>query len=77
MARCAQNARNQANSTVVCRQGSQKLAALRDRQEEMLRLHGLGTYTDDQIMAMLQSQHENGSGSGSGAAEDDESGDDD
>ncbi|GJX48308.1 hypothetical protein Tco_0273498 [Tanacetum coccineum] len=74
MARCAQNAQNQAKSTVVCRQVSRTLAALRDRQmqsfatqeypsliqtffdthtvgdEEMLRLQGLGTYTDDQIM---------------------------
>ncbi|GKA87093.1 hypothetical protein Tco_0808804 [Tanacetum coccineum] len=32
MARSAQNAKNQAKSTVVCRQGSRKLAALRDRQ---------------------------------------------
>ncbi|GKE24600.1 hypothetical protein Tco_1436112 [Tanacetum coccineum] len=38
---------------VVCRQGSLTLAALRDRQEEMVRLQGLGTYTDDQIMAMV------------------------
>ncbi|GJQ93890.1 F-box domain containing protein [Tanacetum coccineum] len=52
--------------------------------EEMLRLQGLGIYTDDQIMAMvhggkqrghipdLQSQHESGSGTGG----DDELGDD-
>ncbi|GJX96474.1 zinc finger, PHD-type containing protein [Tanacetum coccineum] len=32
MARCAQNARNRAKSTVVCRQGSRTLAALRDMQ---------------------------------------------
>ncbi|GKC06065.1 hypothetical protein Tco_0997675 [Tanacetum coccineum] len=32
MARCAQNAQNQAKSTVVCRKGSRKLAAFRDRQ---------------------------------------------
>ncbi|GKC58717.1 RNA-directed DNA polymerase, eukaryota, reverse transcriptase zinc-binding domain protein [Tanacetum coccineum] len=86
---CAQNARNRAKSTVACRQGSQTLATLRDRQmqssatqeypsliqtffdthtvgdvflrdedrclyEEMLRLHGLGTYTDDQIMAKVR-----------------------
>nr|GEZ06797.1 hypothetical protein [Tanacetum cinerariifolium] len=111
MARCAQNAQNWAKRTVVCRQGSRTLAALRDRQmqssttqeylsliqtffdthtvggvflrdedrrlyEDMLRLHGLGTYTDDQIMAMLQSHHESGSGSWSGVAGDDESGDD-
>ncbi|GJU20931.1 hypothetical protein Tco_1154273 [Tanacetum coccineum] len=31
---CAQNARNQAKSTVICRQGSRSLAALRDRQME-------------------------------------------
>nr|GEV14108.1 hypothetical protein [Tanacetum cinerariifolium] len=89
MAWCAQNAQNQVNSTVVCRQGSKTLAALRDRQmqsfateeypsliqtffnthtvgdvflrdedrrlyEEVLRLQGLGTYTDDQIMAMVR-----------------------
>ncbi|GJU88823.1 hypothetical protein Tco_1301246 [Tanacetum coccineum] len=88
MARCAQNARNRAKSTVVCRQGSRIIAAFRDRQmqssatqeypsliqtffdthtvggvflrdedrrlyEEMVRLQGLGTYTDDQIMAMV------------------------
>ncbi|GJS29929.1 patatin-like protein 2 [Tanacetum coccineum] len=34
MARCAQNARNRAKSTVICRQGSRSLAALRDRQME-------------------------------------------
>nr|GEV10276.1 hypothetical protein [Tanacetum cinerariifolium] len=44
--------------------------------EEMLRLQGLGTYTDNQIMAMIQSQHESGSGSGSGVGGDDESDDD-
>ncbi|GJY97890.1 hypothetical protein Tco_0514800 [Tanacetum coccineum] len=54
MARCAKNAQNRAKSTVVCRQGSLTLAALRDRQEEMVRLQGLGTYTDDQIMAMVR-----------------------
>ncbi|GKB76075.1 hypothetical protein Tco_0942970 [Tanacetum coccineum] len=54
MARCAQNARNRAKSMIVCRQGTRTLAALRDRQEEMMRLQGLGTYTDDQIMAMNQ-----------------------
>ncbi|GJX01024.1 hypothetical protein Tco_0184937 [Tanacetum coccineum] len=32
MARCAQNARNRAKSTVICRQGNRSLAALRDRQ---------------------------------------------
>nr|GEV77206.1 hypothetical protein [Tanacetum cinerariifolium] len=51
---CAQNARNWAKSMVVCRQGSWTLAALRDRQAEMQRLQGLGTYTDDQIMAMVR-----------------------
>nr|GEW22861.1 hypothetical protein [Tanacetum cinerariifolium] len=45
MSRCAQNARNRAKSTDVCRHGSQTLASLRDRQ-------GLGTCTDDQIMTM-------------------------
>ncbi|GJR99083.1 hypothetical protein Tco_0315592 [Tanacetum coccineum] len=51
---------------------------LRDEErlqyEEMLRLQGLGTYTDDQIMAIVHSQHEVGSGSGSDAGEDDEPG---
>ncbi|GJY03933.1 hypothetical protein Tco_0369873 [Tanacetum coccineum] len=32
MTRCAQNARNQTKSTVVCRQGSRTLAAVRDKQ---------------------------------------------
>ncbi|GKE14896.1 hypothetical protein Tco_1422473, partial [Tanacetum coccineum] len=31
-ARCAQNSRNRAKSTVICRHGSQSLAVLRDRQ---------------------------------------------
>ncbi|GJU68256.1 F-box domain containing protein [Tanacetum coccineum] len=88
-ARCAQNARNRAKSTVICRQRSRSLAVLKDRQmessatreypsliqtyfdihtvdgvflrdeerllyEEMLRLQGLGTYTDDQIMAIVR-----------------------
>nr|GEZ98606.1 hypothetical protein [Tanacetum cinerariifolium] len=80
-------------STVVCRQGSRTLAALRDRQssatqqypsliqtffdthtvggvflrdedrrlyEEMLRLQGLGSYTDDQIMAMVRGGKQRG-----------------
>ncbi|GKE98584.1 uncharacterized WD repeat-containing protein-like protein isoform X1, partial [Tanacetum coccineum] len=34
VARCAQNARNQAKSKVICRQGSRSLAVLRDRQME-------------------------------------------
>ncbi|GJX28296.1 hypothetical protein Tco_0987075 [Tanacetum coccineum] len=38
---------------IVCRQGSRTLPALQDMQEEMVRLQGLGTYTDDQIMAMV------------------------
>nr|GEZ79346.1 hypothetical protein [Tanacetum cinerariifolium] len=58
------------------------------KSEDMLRRHGLGTYTDDQIMVMvrggkqhghipnLQSQHESESGSWSAAAGDDEPGDD-
>ncbi|GJU26861.1 hypothetical protein Tco_1165482 [Tanacetum coccineum] len=33
-ARCAQNKLNQANSTVICRQGSRSLVALRDMQME-------------------------------------------
>nr|GEV84922.1 hypothetical protein [Tanacetum cinerariifolium] len=53
MAWYAQNAQNQAKSTVICRQGSQTLTALRDMQEKMVRVQGLGTYTDDQIMAMV------------------------
>ncbi|GJZ60782.1 hypothetical protein Tco_0616598, partial [Tanacetum coccineum] len=57
---CAQNARNRAKSTVVCRQGSRTLAALRDRQEEMQRVHGLCTYTDDQIMAMVRGGKQRG-----------------
>ncbi|GKA27731.1 hypothetical protein Tco_0713899 [Tanacetum coccineum] len=95
MARCAQNARNRAKSTVVCRQGSRTLAALRDRQmqssatqeypsliqtffdthivggvflwdkdrrlyEEMLRLQGLGTYSNDLIMAMVSGGKQRG-----------------
>ncbi|GKC71486.1 hypothetical protein Tco_1117369 [Tanacetum coccineum] len=32
MARCAQNSRNRAKSTIICRQGSRSLAALRDKQ---------------------------------------------
>nr|GFA96327.1 hypothetical protein [Tanacetum cinerariifolium] len=119
MALCAQNARNWAKSTVVCRQGSRTLTTLRDMQmqssatqgypsliqtffdthtaggiflrdkdqrlyEEMVRLQGLGTYTDDQIMAMVYRGkqcrhilgHESKSGSGCDAGEDDESGDD-
>ncbi|GJW31866.1 hypothetical protein Tco_0051898 [Tanacetum coccineum] len=35
MARCAQNAQNRAKSTVVCRQGSQSLAALQDKQSSV------------------------------------------
>nr|GEY00562.1 hypothetical protein [Tanacetum cinerariifolium] len=86
IARCAQNAQNRAKSTIICRQGSRTLAALRDMQmqsfatqeypsliqtildthtvvayscgtridEEMVRLQGLGTYTDDPIMAMVR-----------------------
>ncbi|GKB77580.1 RNA-directed DNA polymerase, eukaryota, reverse transcriptase zinc-binding domain protein [Tanacetum coccineum] len=34
LARCAQNRKNQAKSTVVCRQGSRSLAALRDQMME-------------------------------------------
>nr|GEV46725.1 integrase, catalytic region, zinc finger, CCHC-type, peptidase aspartic, catalytic [Tanacetum cinerariifolium] len=51
--------------------------------DEMLRLHGLGSnppsgvpYTDDEIMAILESQPEYGGGSGSGGCGDDESEDD-
>ncbi|GJS62434.1 hypothetical protein Tco_0657218 [Tanacetum coccineum] len=40
--------------------GSWTLAALRDKQEEMLRLQGLGTYTDDQIMAMVRGGKQRG-----------------
>ncbi|GJU28925.1 hypothetical protein Tco_1172514 [Tanacetum coccineum] len=111
VARCAQNARNRAKSTVICWQGSRSLVVLRDRHmessatgeyssliqtyfdthtvdgvflrdderllyEEMLRLQGLGTYTDDQIMAILPSQYDVSSGSGSGGGGDDELGDD-
>nr|GEY81972.1 hypothetical protein [Tanacetum cinerariifolium] len=60
-ARCAQNARNRAKSTVICRQGSRSLVVLRDMHEEMLRLQGLGPntptcvpYTDDEIMAIVR-----------------------
>nr|GEY04899.1 hypothetical protein [Tanacetum cinerariifolium] len=95
MAQCAQNARNRAKSTVICRQGSRTLAALRDMQmqssatqeypsliqtffdthtvgvvflrdedrrlyEEMVRLQGLGTYTDDQIMVMVRRGKQSG-----------------
>ncbi|GKA15452.1 reverse transcriptase domain-containing protein [Tanacetum coccineum] len=93
VARCAQNARNRAKSTVICRQGSRSLVVLRDRQssatreypsliqayfdthtvdgvflrdeerllyEEMLRLQGLGTYTDDQIMAIVHQGKQRG-----------------
>ncbi|GJS71919.1 hypothetical protein Tco_0704760 [Tanacetum coccineum] len=58
--RCAQNAQNRAKSMVICRQGSRSLAVLKDRQDEerllyeMLRLQGLGTYTDDHIMAIVR-----------------------
>ncbi|GJZ80773.1 hypothetical protein Tco_0645767 [Tanacetum coccineum] len=69
MARCAQNAQNQAKSTIVCRQGSRKLAALRDRQSS-------ATQEYSQMFTQLQSHHESGSGSGSGVAGDNKSGND-
>nr|GEV79037.1 hypothetical protein [Tanacetum cinerariifolium] len=88
IARCAQNAQNQAKSTAICRLGSRSLAALRDKQMEssatreypsliqtyfdihtidgvflwdekrllyvkMLRLQGLGTYTNDHFPCKL------------------------
>nr|GEW43536.1 hypothetical protein [Tanacetum cinerariifolium] len=91
MARCAQNARNRAKSTVVCRQGSRTLATLRDMQmqssatqeypsliQTFFDTHTVGGVflRDEDRRLYLQSQHESGSGSGCGAGEDDESGDD-
>ncbi|GJW41003.1 hypothetical protein Tco_0066848 [Tanacetum coccineum] len=60
LARAAQNARNRAKSTVICRQGSRSLAVLRDM------------HTTD----VDESQHEVGSRSGSGEDGDDEPGKD-
>ncbi|GKD19499.1 retrotransposon protein, putative, ty3-gypsy subclass [Tanacetum coccineum] len=59
--RATQNRLNRAKSTVICRQGSRSLAALRDQMEEMLRLKDLGSntpsgvpYTDDEINAQVR-----------------------
>ncbi|GJT04861.1 hypothetical protein Tco_0839323 [Tanacetum coccineum] len=83
MARCAQNARNRAKSTVSS--ATQEYPSLiqtffdthtiggvflrdEDRRlyKEMLRLQGLGTYTDDQIMAMVCGGKQRGHISGVG-----------
>ncbi|GKD38314.1 hypothetical protein Tco_1258521 [Tanacetum coccineum] len=60
-ARATQNKQNQAKSKVICRQGSRSITALRDMDEEMLRLQGLGSntetgvpYTEDEIMAIVR-----------------------
>ncbi|GJY70194.1 DIE2/ALG10 family protein [Tanacetum coccineum] len=79
MARCAQNARNRAKSTVMQSSATQEYPSLiqtffdthtvggvflrdEDRRlyEEMLRLQGLGTYIDDQIMAMVRGGKQRG-----------------
>ncbi|GJY60121.1 hypothetical protein Tco_0460013, partial [Tanacetum coccineum] len=65
---------NKLESMKILENKLESLKLQENQPEEMLRLQDLGTYTDDQIMAM--SQHENGSGSGSGAGGDDEPGDD-
>ncbi|GJZ91321.1 UDP-glycosyltransferase 86A1 [Tanacetum coccineum] len=89
VARCAQNARNRAKSTVICRLGSRSLVVLRDRQMEssttreypsLIQTY-FDTHTVDGIFLrdeerLLYSQHEVGSGIGSGEGEDDEPGDD-